>query len=45
MADCSIDGVVVTSAPVETHITLEKVAIKIGILSSPYLTLHLGSKR
>jgi len=35
MADYSIDGVVITSVPGETRIALEKVTVKIGILSPP----------
>jgi len=33
MENYSIDGAVVISAPAETCITLEKVAVKVGILS------------
>jgi len=35
MADCSIDDAGDTSTPVETHIILEKVTVKVGILSPP----------
>jgi len=35
MADCSMDGAEEISVSVYTHITLEKVAINVGILSPP----------
>jgi len=33
MADCPMDGADEISDPVETHITLEKVAVNVRILS------------
>jgi len=35
MSNCSIDGAEDTFAPVDTHITLEKVAVNLGTLSPP----------
>ena len=35
MTDCSMEDAEQTSAPIDTHITLEKVAFNVGILSPP----------
>jgi len=35
MADCSMDGAEEISAPLDTRITLEKVAVNVKILSPP----------
>jgi len=34
MVDCSMEGAEKTSAPIDVRITLEKVAVNVGIISS-----------